>query len=293
MRLSGIGLLLCGFVSGFLGWGFLLPPPPTPVGLPPRKVFHFLKEAGYGIGNMQTPMFWDDVDEQRGLLVVDVGACDGSDWAIPAANKRGHTVIAFEPMPANVDRLMRAALTQKVAVVAEDSVPAVWPLDGKVHLFAAAVSDRAGQAQMHSKAELASVVPQDFYPTPPGGAPTQVPVLRLDDVIRNQNIHLLKIDTQGNELKVLRGAEGLFRHRRVNIVQLEFWPKGVAQGGDDPVGVLDFLYRHGFMCFDYSLNRHIPASRPGDFEGFVASFDPHRDGGFGGWDELVCFSIYT
>ena len=28
----------------------------------PRKVFHFPKEAGYGIGNMQAPQFFDDVD---------------------------------------------------------------------------------------------------------------------------------------------------------------------------------------------------------------------------------------
>ena len=50
-----------------------------------RKVFHFLKEAGYGIGNMQAPQFFDDVDEQQDLLIIDVGACDGSDWAVPAA----------------------------------------------------------------------------------------------------------------------------------------------------------------------------------------------------------------
>ena len=73
----------------------------------PRKVFHFLKEAGYGIGNMQSPQFFKDIDEQRGLLVVDVGACDGSDWAVPAATNRGHTVLAFEPIPANRDRFMQ------------------------------------------------------------------------------------------------------------------------------------------------------------------------------------------
>ena len=72
----------------------------------PRKVYHFLKEAGYGIGNMQAPQFFDDVDEQRGRLIIDVGACDGSEWAVPAAKKRGHTVLAFEPMPANRERFM-------------------------------------------------------------------------------------------------------------------------------------------------------------------------------------------
>ena len=177
-----------------------------------------------------------------------------------------------------------------MAVVAEDRPPRAWPLDGKIHLFAAAVSDRAGIVRMHSAAELASVIPQDFYSG--GGASDEVRALTLDDVVRGQDVHLLKIDTQGNELKVLRGAQALFRARRVNIVQLEYWPKGIAQGGQDPVAVLDFLHGHGFLCFDYSRNRHIPADRPSDFEGFAASFDGERDGGFGGWDELVCFNQF-
>ena len=104
-------------------------------------------------------------------------------------------------------------------------------------------------------------------------------------------MHLLKIDTQGHELGVLRGAQRLFEEERINMVELEFWPKGMTAGGANAVEVLDFLHSFGFMCFDYSRNKHIPPNRPSDFEGFVASFDGGRDNGFGAWDELVCFHL--
>ena len=250
-----------------------------------RKVYHFLKEAGYGIGNMQPPLFWDDIDEQRGLLVVDVGACDGSDWSIPAVLKRGHTVLAFEPV--NTERFLQTARGNGLEPTLVDRPLADYG-GGKIFLFAAGASDRDGTMRIHSAGELASVVPQDFYPTA-ASAPRDVPVWRLDTIIRGQTIHLLKIDTQGSELAVLRGAEALFHDKRVNMVELEFWPKGMTRGGYDPVAVLDFLHGHGFMCFDYSRNRHIPPDRPDDFEGFVAAFDTERDGGFGAWDELICF----
>ncbi len=266
----------------------------------PRKVFHFLKEAGYGLENMATPQFWNDVDGQRGLLIVDVGAFDGSDWAIPAVMKRGHTVLAFEPLPENRERFMQVVRIQglenktDVVDISNTNMPGLWPLntDGRIFLFGACVSDHSGIVRMHSEGALASMHPQNFYDNPEHNhmeEPAEVPALRLDSIVSHQDIHLLKIDTQGHELGVLRGARRLFEEGRVNIVALEFWPKGMAAGGLDPVEVLDFLHGFGFACFDYSRNRHVPPARPSDFEGFVASFDDARDGGFGAWDDLACF----
>ena len=274
-----VGLVCCGALAA------LTITQPRRLSTQNRRVYHFLKEAGYGIGNMQPPLFWDDIDEQRGLLVVDVGACDGSDWTIPAVLKRGHTVLAFEPV--NTERFLQTARSSGLEPTLVDRPMANYG-GGKIFLFAAGASDRDGSVRIHSTGELASVVPQDFYPTVPS-ASRDVPVWRLDTIVRGQTIHLLKIDTQGSELAVLRGAEALFRENRINMVELEFWPKGITKGGYDPVAVLDFLHNHGFVCFDYSRNRHISPDRPSDFEGFVAAFDTERDGGFGAWDELICF----
>jgi hypothetical protein len=64
----------------------------------------------------------------------------------------------------------------------------------------------------------------------------------------------------------------------------------MAQGGAQAIKVLELLHSHGFICFDYSRNKHIPASRPSDFEGFVLEFYKSDDR-FGLWDELLCYNI--
>ena len=271
--------------------------PKPQTGMPvPRKVFHFLKELGYGIGNMQVPQLWDDIDEQRGLLIVDVGACDGSDWSVPASIKRGHTVIAFEPLSSNIQRFMQTVRNNGV----EDRTKRLeitdtqrsWPLDGtgQIFLFQACVSNFSGKTTLYSDNELASTIPQDFYGNTNTLQSQEIQTIKLDSIISGQDIHLLKIDTQGNELAVLQGASRLLTENRINIIELEFWPKGMEAGGVHTVDILDYLHQHGFICFDYSRNKHITSNRASDFEGFVASFDGQRDQGFGAWDELICFN---
>jgi len=290
---------------------------PAPPSLP-KKVFHFLKETGLSLGNMKVPLFWDDVDQQTGLLVVDVGACDGSDWSIPAVLKRNHIVLAFEPMHGNRIRFKQqiaannldsrvieisAPTTTTVAaitsIVNDSSIPA--KKSGHIYLFPYAVSDHVGFTTMYSSGELASIQSQDFHPDTWGfgNAKTEsIPMLTLDTVI-SQDVHLLKIDTQGNELRVLLGARQLFTHHRVNMVTMEFWPKGMPGGDSDALKILEFMWEFGFMCFDLSSNHHIPPTRPSDFEGFVKQFslinkvDPQAslpNDAFGLWDELLCYN---
>jgi hypothetical protein len=60
-----------------------------------------------------------------------------------------------------------------------------------------------------------------------GGAGTvQVPVARLDDVlpIWASKIHLLKLDTQGWELRILQGALVALSQKRFSYVQFELSP---------------------------------------------------------------------
>jgi hypothetical protein len=104
--------------------------------------------------------------------------------------------------------------------------------------------------------------------------------MRLDSIISSQDIHLLKIDTQGNELAVLQGASLLLTENRSNVIELEFWPKGMGVGGVDAVDLLNYLHKYGFICFDYSRNKHITGDRASDFDEFVSSFDGLRDNGF-------------
>lgn len=52
-----------------------------------------------------------------------------------------------------------------------------------------------------------------------------VELIKLDDFVLKKNIEevdLLKVDTEGNELKVLKGFENFIALRKVNAVHFEF-----------------------------------------------------------------------
>lgn len=83
--------------------------------------------------------------------------------------------------------------------------------------------------------------------------PVSVPVLRIDDYARAnaiERIDLLKIDTQGFELHVLRGAERLFAIGAVGavLVELDFATLYEAQAA--PADVFAFLQRHDLHLVD-------------------------------------------
>ena len=76
----------------------------------------------------------------------------------------------------------------------------------------------------------------------------EVPVRTLDGVLAEdpsvEPIDLLKIDVQGNELKVLRGAEQSLQRTRLIWIEVSFRP--LYEGSAVFSEVYDFLYAHGF-----------------------------------------------
>jgi Methyltransferase FkbM domain len=97
---------------------------------------------------------------------------------------------------------------------------------------------------------------------------------------RLEHVDVLKIDAEGADLAVLRGAEPLFAERRVGAVQFEYnW--SWAAGGATLGGALSFLERFGLTCFVVRLDRLEPFSyaRYGEYFGltnFVALTDDVR-----------------
>ena len=74
----------------------------------------------------------------------------------------------------------------------------------------------------------------------PARADTTVEVVRLDDEI-GEHIRFLKIDVQGAELRVLKGANRLLQSGAIDLIYIEFngW-----------LPVLRFLRAHGYIVFD-------------------------------------------
>lgn len=132
-------------------------------------------------------------------VVFDVGANVGW-WTVPLARhlaSGGGRVIAFEPVPANRARLEWAVNANAV--------------QGNVQVVPVALGDKPGELGMWLKSEetgagsgTAALVTGD------GTAHLRVPVVTLDQWTAEQGItrcDLMKLDIEGAELMMLRGAE--------------------------------------------------------------------------------------
>jgi FkbM family methyltransferase len=93
-------------------------------------------------------------------------------------------------------------------------------------LHRAALSDTCGTARLQVVAPAAGT--NSFHPAPSSVAGLEaevVPTLTLDSFASHaglDHLTLVKIDTEGHDLAVLRGARSLFAERRISCAQFEY-----------------------------------------------------------------------
>ena len=150
----------------------------------------------------------------RPIVAFDVGASQGM-WSSALLERApSATIYAFEPMPSAFARLSAK-------------------LDGRVHLNACALGATVGEAEMFAPpggdqqlGELASLHVRDLSSYNLAVETIgSVSVRTLDEFCADNaiaRIDLLKLDTEGNELDVLRGAERLLTERAIGAIQFEF-----------------------------------------------------------------------
>jgi FkbM family methyltransferase len=138
----------------------------------------------------------------NGAVTVDVGASWGL-FSYHLARKVGKagTVFSFEPHPLNRTALQRLARAR-----------------ANVHFRPVAVSDLTGSADMkvpvfgHRHVTAQSSIAHGFDGQ--HGVTVEkvtVPTVRLDDELGDRRIDFIKIDVEGHEVSVLRGASGVLR----------------------------------------------------------------------------------
>jgi FkbM family methyltransferase len=139
-----------------------------------------------------------------GSRVIDVGANVGIYALSWAASHADVTVDCFEPNPAVRNRLARNVALNRLTT--------------RIRLHSEALSDHAGTATLYASDDMSSLN-KGVY-TGGRAEPTEVPLARLDDVlnIEGPRVSLIKIDVQGHELEVLRGADALVSHYRPALI---------------------------------------------------------------------------
>lgn len=133
--------------------------------------------------------------------VIDVGVADGT----PDLYSRFPNAFLdlFEPHPDYQDHLDRTVLKQR---------------DARLHRMGLGSSD--GTASLYLKGRTGSNLSVDR-----GHGKIEVPVRRLDSVLKASDIRgscLLKIDTEGFELEVLRGATAILPHIDCIVSEVHF-----------------------------------------------------------------------
>jgi FkbM family methyltransferase len=167
-----------------------------------------------------------------GMTAVDVGANLGY-YTLLFAERVGPTghVYAFEPVPYNVELLARSVRANGYTNVT--TVPkALSNTSGQVtlHLNAANFGNHtivSGINELSDGAVVADTMSLDEYFGP------------------SQPIDFMKIDVEGAEGLVARGADRLLAETDARIV-MEFWPFGERRLGTDPEALLDALADFGF-----------------------------------------------
>lgn len=291
-------------------------------------VYPVLREWGCGHGNMDTPktLLAGGFGE---AVVVDVGLGTDAGETI-AAVKNGFIVFAFEPMPENYAAVKNRVYTSLGKahyefVTLTQAADGSWSLpatilrgppelarrnrQGYAYIINAAVgaegatlylgSSRGGdnQASVTARASRAQ-----------GAGVARVPQVALDSFLPPwaESIHLLKIDTQGFELRVLTGAIKSLRARRFRYVLYEFSPWLMKQGElGDPAELLRLMPEMRAICFDMmGLHNMFPrTSRPLEsyYDDLIRGNNSYMYGnqlpvsgvvpkdGIGPWDDIMCF----
>jgi FkbM family methyltransferase len=139
---------------------------------------------------------------RRGDRFVDIGANIGS-YSILAAGVRGSQVFAFEPVPQTFARLIRNLRVNGIESLAVGEQVAAGEASGVLKFTA----DRDTMNQ---------VAPDDYT-----GKVIEVPVRCLDEMLAEFPAVMWKVDVEGFEEQVLRGAANVLRHPELRVVLLE------------------------------------------------------------------------
>lgn len=145
-------------------------------------------------------------------LLIDVGANEGSYSAILKRNFPDAVIVAFEPHPRTCTKL-RANVPGLVIRQA-----ALGSTHGTITLYDHASSDGSQHASVYE------AVISDIHCGKPAGIEVSLETLdgHSTELELNRGIQLLKIDTEGNEYEVLKGAENLIRNGVIDILHIEF-----------------------------------------------------------------------
>lgn len=173
------------------------------------------------------------------MTVIDIGANVGCHTCRLAKLVSPGTVVAFEPMPWARRKLMRnLELNGFTNVIVEE--------------VALCDTNLPSQAVHFRSSWRVSPIGESGLEDPSSCLPAEVSFVTLDSYVRRnklQTIDLIKLDVDGYEFKVLRGATETLQ-KFTPIIVLELGWHTLASVGESLRELVGFLCSHGYIIHD-------------------------------------------
>jgi len=190
--------------------------------------------------------------------MVDVGANIGI-YTVELALQTSGTVWSIEPTPKTFEVLKSNVEKHNLK---------------NVNLFHGAAGDFDGtvnlRLEVHDQTDNRVYDTSKDFRFKEGGQVT-VPCTTIDTLVQNTPINFMKIDTQGYDYRVLKGAEKTLRNNKNIKFMFEFWPYAFKLINDNPLECLQWLESLGFNLYPILQFAKMP---PKHFMDFIYAKDP-------------------
>jgi len=179
-------------------------------------------------------------------LYVDIGANIGACLVQMLSQPDVLLAVAFEHNPSNLYYLT-------------NSVLAGYPLKDKLNLFALALGEKEGTHPVYGQpgfpGNSALDSPTFIHTVPLGhvGMSTLDTVFLANSTRAPPYIHLMKLDGQGHEVKILNGAKKLLKAGAINAVKFMLATVALQGQKTGPAELLNVFLRNDFVIFKDTL----------------------------------------
>jgi len=187
--------------------------------------------------------FWDHVAQTLVLFVYDILSRLDNPVMVDAGGGIGIVSLLATVIPGMTCWTFEPNLSDEIVRNVE-----LNGLEDRVHVYPVALFDQPGERTMYrpvkkGRAGLATLASRPAFRQAEG---FKVPVVRLDDFMAGfERVDLIKLDVEGAELQVLRGAEQLIEMHRPAIVA-EISDKRTQQFGYWSWDIVAFLHERGY-----------------------------------------------
>lgn len=205
-------------------------------------------------------------------IVYDVGAGTGTPWLYEAFPHATHML--FEPLPTHVEKLRKTYSYEnfkihEVAIGSEKTL-------GSLHVPSTSKGKTTWSSLLQTTRQMESFT--NAWGASSDAKDITVQIFPLDDYAQSGR-SILKIDTEGSEMNILKGAKKVLSRCQLLIIELSIFPRWDGEGRF--AEIISFLDASEFELFDIPLLWYPLRKR--DLAFIDAIFVPTADRRAGNW----------